>query len=159
MNQFRRPLTTGAGQTGARGIMELEVQDGKHVKLYKLICSKEVLELAYRNLSPNEGSMTAGIDGKTLDGTREDTIIKLTQKLIHEKYKFTSVKRVYIPKGNGKMRPLGIPTIHDRIIQEAMRIVLELIFEREFNHASHGFRPKRSCHTAINEISKWKGIT
>lgn len=115
--------------------------------------------MAYRNLSPNEGSMTAGIDGKTLDGTRESTIAKLSRDLKGETYKFTPVTRVYIPKGSGKMRPLGIPTIRDRIVQEAMRIILEMIFEGEFNQNSHGFRPGRSCHTALNCISKWKGIT
>ena len=154
MNQFRRPLTTSAGQTGARRVMELEMQNGKYVKVYKWICSKEVLELAYRKLSPNKGSMTAGIDNRTIDGMREDIIIELSQKLTQESYRFPSVKRVYIPKGNGKMRPLGIPTIYDRIVQEAMRIILEMIFENKFNENSHGFRPKRSCHTAINSVSK-----
>lgn len=113
-----------------------------------------MLELAYRNLSSNKGSMTAGIDGGTLDGTSESTILELAQKLERETYKFTPVKRVYIPKGNGKMRPLGIPTIHDRIVQEVMRIVLEFIFEGKFNQNSHGFRARRSCHTALNYISK-----
>lgn len=154
VNQFRRPLTTSAGQTGARRIMELEMRNGKYVEVYKWICSKEVLELAYRNLSPNEGSMTAGIDGKTIDGTRESTIIDLSQKLKGETYRFTSVKRVYTPKGKGKMRRLGIPTIQDRIVQEAMRLILEMIFEGKFNQNSHGFRPGRSCHTALNSISK-----
>lgn len=103
--------------------------------------------------------MTPGVDGQTLDGINEKVITQLSQDLKNEKYNFTSVKRVYIPKANGKMRPLGIPTIHDRIVQEAMRTILELIFEGEFAHTSHGFRPNRSCHTALNSISKWKGIT
>ena len=86
MNQFRRPLTTSAGQTGARRVIELEMQNGKYVKVYKWICSKEVLELAYRKLSPNKGSMTAGIDNRTIDGMREDIIIELSQKLTQESY-------------------------------------------------------------------------
>lgn len=159
VNQFRRPLTTSAGQTGAKRVMELEMQNGKYIEVYKWISSKEMLELVYRNLSSNEGSMTAGMDDKTVDGMRENIIIELSQKLKQESYRFTSMKRVYIPKGNGKMRPLGIPTIYDRIVQEAMRIILEMIFEDKFSENSHGFRPKRSCRTAISSISKWKGIT
>lgn len=97
--------------------------------------------------------------GVTLDGINVKYIKQLALELKTEVFQFTSVKRVYISKGNGKTRPLGIPTIRDRLVQEAMRMLLEAIFEGKFSDLSHGFRPGRSCHTALSQVSNWNGIT
>jgi len=152
--QFKRSLITLAGNTGKSELKKLDVENGKYFNLYKKICSIEFLELAYIRLKSKPGNMTPGIDNKTLDGINLNFISDLMNSLKDESFKFTSVKRVYIPKNNGKMRPLGIPTIKDKLVQETMRIILELIYEEKFSNLSHGFRPKRSCHTALKEISK-----
>ena len=157
--QFKRSLITLAGNTGKSELKKLDVENGKYFNLYKKICSIEFLELAYIRLKSKPGNMTPGIDNKTLDGINLNFISDLMNSLKDESFKFTSVKRVYIPKNNGKMRPLGIPTIKDKLVQETMRIILELIYEEKFSNLSHGFRPKRSCHTALKEISKWNGLT
>lgn len=144
---------------GMSNEMKLEIRDGKFVNLYSIICSKDLLLQSYKNVKSNSGSMTPGIDNLTLDGINEEYFDKLADELRHEKFKFTSVKRVYIPKANGKVRPLGIPTARDKIVQESMRFLLELIYEGKFSDSSHGFRPRRSCHTALNQITKWNGTT
>jgi len=134
--------------------MKLVQVDGKFVNLYQLICSKDLLFKAYRNIRSNPGGMTPGVDNLTMDGINEEFFDELIKELMTDKFKFTSVKRVYIPKANGKTRPLGIPTYKDKIVQESIRVLLEVIFEGKFADVSHGFRPKRSCHTALHQISK-----
>jgi len=96
--------------------------------------------------------MTPGIDGMTLDGFGGQRINKLIESLKDHSYQPTSVKRVYIPKKNGKMRPLGIASSDDKLVQEIIRMLLESIFEPTFSNLSHGFRAKRSCHTALAQI-------
>lgn len=151
--QPSRSFITVAGN-GTANEMKLVLKDNKYVNLYQLICSKDLLIQAYRNVRSNSGGMTPGIDNLTYDGINDEFLENLILELKSEKFKFTSVKRVYIPKANGKTRPLGIPNSKDKIIQEAMKILLELIYESTFLDVSHGFRPKRSCHTALHQISK-----
>nr|YP_010183833.1 hypothetical protein LI437_mgp36 [Coccidioides posadasii]QVG61956.1 hypothetical protein [Coccidioides posadasii] len=156
--QLSRSFMDVAGN-GASNEMKLVQVDGKFVNLYQLICSKDLLYQAYKNIRSNSGSMTPGVDNLMMDGINELFFDELVKELKTEKFKFTSVKRVYIPKANGKTRPLGIPTYKDKIVQESIRILLEVIFEGKFAEVSHGFRPKRSCHTALHQISKWNGTT
>lgn len=156
--QPSRSFIAAAGN-GTANEMKLVLKDKKFVNLYQLICSKDLLIQAYRNVRSNPGGMTPGIDNITYDGINDEFFEKLILELKSERFKFTSVKRVYIPKANGKTRPLGIPTSKDKIVQEAMKILLELIYEPIFLDVSHGFRPKRSCHTALHQISKWNGTT
>ncbi len=132
--------------------------DGRYSGIYKLIQSKELITLAYSEIKSNPGNLTPGNDKVTLDGFSSNLVEKLTKELQTEKFKFTSVKRVFIPKKNGKLRPLGIPNIHDKIVQRAMAIILTYIYEPHFSDISHGFRPNRSTHTALNNVSKWNGI-
>lgn len=156
--QPSRSFMVDAGN-GTTNEMKLVSEDKKFVNLYQLICEKDLLIEAYKNIRGNSGGMTPGVDQKTFDGINEEYFNKLIDELKTEKFKFTSVKRVYIPKANGKTRPLGIPTSRDKIVQEAIKILLEVIFEGKFHDVSHGFRPKRSCHTALNQVSKWNGTT
>ena len=103
--------------------------------------------------------MTPGVDGQTFDGMTLARLDRLVQSVAEGRYRPRPVRRVYIPKGNGKMRPLGIPTADDRIVQEAARMVLAAIYEPVFSKHSHGFRAGHSCHTALEEIRKtWTGV-
>jgi len=131
--------------------------DGRYTGLYKLICSKELLSAAYSEIKSNPGNMTPGIEKLKFDQFSLSTIDRLIEELKTEKLKFTSVKRVFIPKKNGNMRPLGIPKVQDKIIQKAMAMILTFIFEPQFSDSSHGFRPNRSTHSALRDISTWKG--
>lgn len=96
--------------------------------------------------------MTKGTDNKTIDGMSIKRIDTIISKLRDESYQPQPSRRTYIPKKNGKMRPLGIPSFDDKLVQEVVRMILEAIYEGSFSKYSHGFRPNRSCHTALNQI-------
>lgn len=119
------------------------------------------IRLAYRNIKKNQGSKTPGIDGKTilyLSRLKDETLVEIVQKKF-ARYNPQKVKRVEIPKDNGKTRPLGIPTIMDRLLQQCILQILEPIVEAKFHNRSHGFRPNRSCETALAQFyvmaQKW----
>ncbi|MHA2890457.1 group II intron reverse transcriptase/maturase [Bacillus cereus] len=123
----------------------------KGIDLLDIITSKNNILLAYRNIKTNNGSMTAGTDGETImkfKGMKENKFVELIRKTILN-YKPQPIRRVEIPKPNGKKRPLGIPTIRDRIIQQCFKQVLEPICEAKFHNRSYGFRPNRSANHAI----------
>lgn len=96
--------------------------------------------------------MTPGIDQVTLDGVSKETFQRIIDSMKDETFKFKPGKRVEIPKPNGKTRPLTIAPPRDKIVQEVMRMILEPIFEPTFSNNSHGFRPNRSCHTALRQV-------
>lgn len=123
-------------------------------RLYRNLYNQEFFLLAYNNIYSKPGNMTAGIDGKTIDGMNLDRVNEIITNLKTREYKPHPVRRKYVSKKNGKKRPLGIPSIDDKIIQEAVRMILESIWEDTFLNCSHGFRPKRSCHTALISIKK-----
>ncbi len=128
--------------------------DYRYERLYKNLFNEEIFYTAYQRIYAKEGNMTKGSDGKTIDGMSLNRISKLIDLLRTESYQPQPVRRVYIPKKNGKMRPLGIPSFDDKLVQEVVRMMLEAIYEGQFLDCSHGFRPYRSCHTALVKIQK-----
>lgn len=134
-------------------------RSGKRINgLHRLLRSPYLFERAYDRVSRNKGALTPGVDGKTFDGMSLEKLAAIARRVAEGTYRFRPVRRVYIPKDNGKTRPLGIPTVEDRLVQETVRTILEAIYEPVFLDESHGFRPGRSCHTALNLIKKtWTG--
>jgi len=123
--------------------------------LYDLLYDKDWLRLAHDGVAQNAGSITAGCDGinmEAFDENLEENLQKLAQELKAETFEPYPVRRTFIPKSNGKERPLGIPTIRDRIVQEALRMILEPIYEADFSQYSFGFRPNRCTMDAIKAI-------
>ena len=128
--------------------------DYKFERLYRLLFNEQMYFVAYQRIYAKEGNMTKGADNCNIDNMSISRIERLIESLKDESYQPTPSKRVYIPKKNGKMRPLGIPTFNDKLLQEVVRMILEAIYEGSFDSNSHGFRPKRSCHTALRQIQK-----
>lgn len=123
-------------------------------RLYRNLYNPEFYWLAYKNIYANKGGMTAGADGTTIDGMSNERINGIITSLRDRSYRPRPAKRVYIAKKNSnKKRPLGIPSTDDKLIQEIIRMILEAIYEPTFSNNSHGFRPNRSCHTALKEIT------
>jgi group II intron reverse transcriptase/maturase len=125
-----------------------------------LIGSDHIWEKAYNAIASNKGALTVGVDpANTLDGFSIKRIATIRAKLADGTYRFSPVRRVEIPKPDGRMRPLGIPTADDKLVQAAVKIVLEQVYEPIFSDRSHGFRKGRSCHSALTEVrGMWKGV-
>lgn len=124
--------------------------------LYELIVSENNIKLAYRNMRKNDGGKTPGVDGMTIRDLNEMTEENFIRIVLNKfrNYHPKRVKRVEIPKANGKMRPLGIPTIWDRVVQQCILQVLEPICEAKFFERSNGFRPNRSAENAMAQCYK-----
>ena len=134
-----------------------------HHELYRLLYREDLYVVAYERIKSKPGNMTPGTDGETLDGFLLETIREIIQDIRTEQFQFKPVRTTYIPKANGKMRKLGIPCVKDKVVQEAMRMILEAIYDSPqgayFSDDSHGFRPNRSCHTALREFrGKWVAV-
>lgn len=128
--------------------------DYKYERLYRYLFSEEMFAVAYQRIYAKQGNMTPGTDDKTIDEMSLERIERLIVSLKDESYQPHPARRVYIPKKNGKKRPLGIPSFEDKLVQEVVRLLLEAIYEGHFEGTSHGFRPHRSCHTALGMIQK-----
>jgi group II intron reverse transcriptase/maturase len=127
-------------------------------ELYRQMFNKDLYLLAYGNVYSNQGAMTPGASGETADGMSEGKIGQIIELMRHERYRFAPARRVYIPKKNGKLRPLGLPSWSDKLAGEVVRLLLEAYYEPQFSGRSHGFRKGRGCHTALREIQDtWTG--
>ena len=136
-------------------VIETRGREGKPLRrIYRELYKPELYELAYSRIYANAGATTKGTGEETLDGMSKKRIDKIIQKIKTETYRWKPARRTYIPKGNGKSRPLGIPSGDDKLLQTAMTILLEAYYEPQFSEASHGFRPGKGCHTALREISQ-----
>jgi group II intron reverse transcriptase/maturase len=143
-----RNAETVLGIIQNRGRRGLPLED-----VYRQLFNPDLLLLAYGKISRNAGAMTPGITAETVDGMSMAKIDRIIDALRHETYRWLPVRRIYIEKkGSLKKRPLGLPTWSDKLLQEAMRLILEAYYEPQFSPASHGFRPSRGCHTALDEI-------
>ena len=129
-------------------------QTKRFSQLWDHMISEMWLTQAWEEIRSNQGSQTPGIDRRTGEDIDLDRIHQLSKKLHEGTYRPQSVRRVYIPKSNGTLRPLGIPTIEDRLVQQALRMVLEPIFEADFLPCSHGFRQGHSPHTALRDVAR-----
>jgi group II intron reverse transcriptase/maturase len=125
-------------------------------RLYRYLLRPDLYYLAYKHLYANNGAATKGVNNDTADGFSEAKIANIIKSLADETYQPTPVRRTYIAKKSNpnKKRPLGIPTFTDKLVQEVLRMVLEAVYEPIFLKESHGFRPKKSCHTALTELKK-----
>ena len=127
-------------------------KDGVFTRLYRYLLREDIYYAAYQKLYANKGASTKGIDADTADGFGDKYVKTLIAELKDGSYRAKPVRRLYIKKPNGKMRPLGIPSFRDKLLQEAIRQILEAIYEPTFSNNSHGFRPGRSCHTCFRQL-------
>jgi hypothetical protein len=126
--------------------------------MYRQLFNINLYLLAYSRIYKNDGAMTQGAIPGTVDGMSIKKIENLIEDIRYERFRWTPVRRINIPKKNGKTRPLGIPTWNDKLVQEVIRLILEAYYEPQFSNSSHGFRPKRGCHTALTIIDRtWQG--
>lgn len=121
-------------------------------RLYRYLLRPDLYFIAYKKLYSNNGASTKGVNDDTADGFSEDKIAKIIASLADESYMPNPSRRTYLKKVNGKMRPLGIPTFTDKLIQEVLRMILEAVYEPLFMDCSHGFRPGKGCHTALKSV-------
>jgi group II intron reverse transcriptase/maturase len=118
------------------------------------MCNIDILKLAYENIKSKPSQMTPGINPETLDGISISVLESIIETLKSETFQFKAGRRIQIPKPSGGTRPLTITSPRDKLVQEVMRLILEAIYEPTFSDSSHGFRPKRSCHTALKTVSQ-----
>ncbi len=137
-----------------RGTRGLPLED-----IYRQLYNRNLYLRAYGRLYSNQGAMTKGTTAETVDGMSLAKIDRIIEELRYERFRWTPVRRVNLPKPNGGTRPLGIPTWTDKLLQEVIRMILEAYYEPQFSDHSHGFRPDRGCHTALNDVvTHWTGV-
>ncbi len=146
--------------TTVLGIIRKRGEQGRPLKnLYRQLYNPQFYFQAYARLYSNDGAMTPDTTGETVDGMSGEKIKTMIDLIRQERWRWTPVKRVYIPKKSGKLRPLGLPSWSSKVMQEVVRQLLSAYFEPRFSDHSHGFRPGRGCHTALSEIVQtWKGV-
>src|ERR1700730_10806690 len=121
-------------------------------RVYRQLYNKKLYLTSYGKIYRNAGAMTPGVTEETVDSMsleKRDTII---EALRYERYQWDPARRTYIPKRNGKKRPLGMPVWSDKLLAEVIRMILDAYYEPQFSDHSHGFRPGRGCHTALRDI-------
>ena len=137
-----------------RGIHGLPLEN-----IYRLLYNRDMYLVAYRKIYSNQGAMTKGTTNETVDGMSMDKIDRIIEELKMERFRWSPARRVEITKEKGKTRSLGLPTFTDKLVQEVIRMILEAYYEPQFSDRSHGFRPKRGCHTALANVTRhWTGV-
>jgi retron-type reverse transcriptase len=127
-------------------------------RLYRQLFNPELYLRAYGKLYANKGAMTPGVTGETVDGMSLAKIEQIIGILRKERWRWRPVRRAYVPKKDGRRRPLGLPTWSDKLVAEVVRTLLEAYYEPQFSDHSHGFRPGRGCHTALRKVADtWTG--
>lgn len=127
-------------------------------RLYRQLFNPALYQVAYGRIYSNKGAMTPGVDGETAEGMHLGVIDRIIDAMRHERYRFKPARRWYIPKRNGKLRPLGLPSWSDKLVGEVIRLLLEAYYEPRFSDLSHGFRSRRGCHTALSTVARtWRG--
>ncbi len=150
---LRRDAETVLNVIRDRGNRGLLLED-----VYRQLFNPSLYLRAYSRIYKNDGAMTRGVTKETADGMSMKKIESIIEAIRYERFRWTPVRRVKIPKKNGKTRPLGIPTWTDKLVQEVVRSILEAYYEPQFSNSSHGFRPERGCHTALSTIDRtWQG--
>jgi group II intron reverse transcriptase/maturase len=136
----------------------LSVLRERGTQLYRQMFNEDLYLLAYGGIYANQGAMTPGAGTETADDMSEAKISQIIGAMRHERYRFSPARRTYIPKKNGKLRPLGVTSWSDKLVGEVVRLLLEACYEPQFSARSHGFRKGRGCHTALREIrDQWSG--
>lgn len=129
-------------------------------RVYRCLFSEDLFLAAYDKIARNRGALTPGTESDTVDGMNLKRIRKLIEQLRNERFRFKPARRIQIPKASGGSRPLGIPNFTDKLVQEALRMLLEAYYEPRFRNSSHGFRPNRGCHTALTHLhQQFTGMT
>jgi len=141
------------------GLLSERGRAGKPLeRVYRLLYNPNLYLEAYNKIYRNNGAMTSGVTEETADGMTLEKIQRIIEALRAGKFHWKPARRTYIPKKNGKKRPLGMPTWTDKVVQEVLRMILEAYYEPQLSDSSHGFRPQRGCHTALKEIQNhWTG--
>jgi group II intron reverse transcriptase/maturase len=148
-----RNAETVLGIIQERGRRRLPLED-----VYRQLFNQDLFLQSYGRLYRNDGAMTKGVTAETVDGMSLRKIDAIIDQVRYERYRWTSVRRVHIPRKDGKTRPLGIPTWSDKLLQDVVRAILDAYYEPQFSDLSHGFRPGRGCHSALQRIKKvWHG--
>src|SRR5947209_17941161 len=129
-------------------------------ELYRQLFNPQLYLLAYGRIYSNKGAMTPGATGETVDGMSLGKIDRIIDTMRHERYRFSPVRRIFIPKKNGNLRPLGLPSWSEDLVGEVVRLLLAAYYEPTFSDRSYGFRPGRGCHTALRDAAEtWTGTT
>ena len=126
----------------------------KHKDIFRILNNDEIWLAAYEKLKSNKGAITPGSTPKTMDGMSLARLKRLKEQVCSEQYNFKNVKLTYIPRADGRKRPLGLPTANDKIVQEVIRLILEAIYEPVFSELSFGFRSGRGCHDALAHVER-----
>ena len=149
-----RSAETVLGVIRERGRRRRPLED-----IYRQLYNPDLYLCAYGRLYRNDGALTPGVTAETVDAMSLEKIERIITALRYERYRWTPVRRTFIPKKSGKLRPLGLPVWSDKVLQDVIRALLEAYYEPQFSEHAHGFRRGRGCHTALREITThWKGV-
>jgi retron-type reverse transcriptase len=149
-----RTTNTILGLIQERGTKGLPLE-----RVQRLLYNPDLYLTAYGKLYRNKGVMTKGTTEETIEGMSQEKMGRTIKALRDGTFQWEPVRRVYIPKKDGKKRPLGLPDWTSKLVQEVIRLILNAYYEPQFSAHSHGFRPERGCHTALREVKTWDGTT